>query len=248
MDRIFSELVEGACRRWEAQAEAAARGKVHPGFARPLSIAISREAGTPGSSVAQGVGELLGWQVYDRELLELIAKEMGLRSVLLESVDERQQTWLRESIQSGLASLAAGSAAPWASESSFVHHLVETVLALGIHGECVIVGRGATFILPAETTLRVRLVAPVADRIEMLRHRLGLSQRQAAQRVRTIERQRNDFARDHFQRDPTEPDNFDLMLNASRFSIEEAAETIVEALRRLRQHTPVSHEPADAAR
>ena len=111
-----------------------------------------------------------------------------------------------------------------------------------------IVGRGATFILPAETTLRVRLVAPVADRIEMLRHRLGLSQRQAAQRVRTIERQRNDFVRDHFQRDPTEPDNFDLMLNASRFSIEEAAETIVEVLRRLKQHTPASHEPADAAR
>lgn len=246
MDRVLSGLVESAWRRWDARRQEADQRDVAPRTARALNIAISREAGTPGTSVARKLGERLGWQVYDRELVERIAEEMGLRSSLLDSVDERQQTWFRESIQAALASLASGSAAPWASESSFVHHLVETVLALGVHGECVIVGRGAAFILPAESTLRVRLVAPLAERVETMRRNLGISARQAAHRVRTIERQRNDFVRDHFQKDPTDPGTFDLILNTSRLSIDDTAEIIIEALHRLERRLTETTEKTDS--
>jgi cytidylate kinase len=234
MDRSVSLLVENACRRWEADREAAARREVSRKTPPAFSIAISREAGTPGSSVAMEVGQLLGWQVYDQELLQQIAREMGLRTSLLENVDEREQNWLHETIQAALASLASVHDSPWASESAFVHHLVETVLALGVHGRCVIVGRGANFILPAETTLRVRLVAPVADRVAMLSHKLDISEKEAARKVRTIDRQRNDFIRDHFQKDPTDPHNFDLILNASRMSIADLATLIIESLNRFK--------------
>ncbi|HKD38341.1 MAG TPA: cytidylate kinase-like family protein [Pirellulales bacterium] len=234
MDRSASQLVEDAFHRWEAQREAAARRELSqhkpPGF----TIAISREAGTPGSAVADEVGTLLGWQVYDQELLQQIAREMGLRTSLLESVDEREQTWLHETIQGALAALVAGNDSPWASGSAFVHHLVETVIALGVHGDCVIVGRGAGFILPEKTTLRVRLVAPARDRVAMLSDKLNISEREAARRVRTIDRQRNDFVRDHFQNDPTDPRNFDLVLNAARLSIDDLARLIVDALGRFR--------------
>jgi len=83
---------------------------------------------------------------------------MGLRATLLESVDERRKSWLLEFLD-GLSSV------PAVSESAFVRNLIETVLALGAHGECIIVGRGAAQILPAETTLRARLVAPLSERI-----------------------------------------------------------------------------------
>jgi cytidylate kinase len=235
MDRSVSQLVEDACRRWEAQREAAARREIPPRPTPPaFSIAISREAGTPGSSVAKEIGRLLGWQVYDQELLQQIAREMGLRTSLLENLDEREHNWLHETIQAALASLASVQDSPWASESAFVHHLVETVLALGVHGECVIVGRGASFILPPETTLRVRLVAPVRDRVATLSHRLGLSEKEAAHKVRTIDRQRNDFVRDHFQKNPTDPHNFDLILDSSRMPVADLATLIIEALNRLK--------------
>src|SRR4051812_35661516 len=60
------------------------------------TVAIMRQAGTPGTSVAREVGARLGWTVYDHELIELIAQEMGLRTSLLESVDEKHQSWLLE--------------------------------------------------------------------------------------------------------------------------------------------------------
>src|SRR5687768_12113049 len=64
--------------------------------AAKFTIAISRETGTYGAAVARAIGDRLGWPVYDRELLQRIADDIGVHRALLESVDERQESWLRE--------------------------------------------------------------------------------------------------------------------------------------------------------
>jgi Cytidylate kinase-like family len=176
-------------------------------------------------------------QVYDYELLERVASDMGLRTSLLESVDERRQSWLLESTAAFMSAPTKGDWGPLVTQSEFVHHLVKVMLALSLHGECVIVGRGAALVLPAETTLRVRLVAPVRWRVEMLRRNLGLSEHDAARQLRTIDRARTDFARDHFLKDPAATTNYDLILNALHLSVGQRAELIVETLERLRDHS-----------
>jgi cytidylate kinase len=191
---------------------------------------VSREAGTLGTAVAREVGKRLGWQVHDHELLERIAQDMHVRTALIESVDERHQNSLLEAVEAFLAVPSGSEWQPLVCESSYVRHLVETVLALGVHGQCIIVGRGAAFILPAETTLRVRLVAPVKERIATLRRTLALSEKEAALRVRTLDRERNDFVRDHFLKDPADPTHYDLVLNAGRLSVAEEAGLIIDAL------------------
>jgi cytidylate kinase len=221
-------------RYWGARRrqQAAGAGQTQP-LPHPFTVAISREAGTTGTLLAREVGSRLGWQVYDHELLERIAGDMGLRTTLLDSIDERRQGWLTETFEAFLSAPTESRWNPFLSESAYVHHLVKTVLALGAHGECVIVGRGAPFLLPAETTLRVRLVAPLKHRVATLSRRLGIPEREAAHRVRTLDRERKDFIQDHFSRDPTDPDNHDLIINVSRFSVGAAADLIVESLRRL---------------
>ena len=99
-----------------------------------------------------------------------------------------------------------------------------------MHGECVIVGRGAAFILPVETTLRVRLVAPVKDRVLMFSETRHVSAEEAARRVRTIDRERIDFVHDHFQKNPTDPGQYDLILNAGRLTVEAEAGLVIDAL------------------
>src|SRR5262249_20440691 len=136
-DPVMSELVEQVRKQWAVRRRAdAAAPHIEPTVPRAFSVALSREAGTQASAGAQEVGRLLGWQVYDRQLLEKIAQDMGLRANLLESVDERRQSWLTEALE-GLMSVS------FASESGFADHLIKTVLALGTHGECVLVGRGS---------------------------------------------------------------------------------------------------------
>jgi hypothetical protein len=234
-DRLGTTLEE-LCRKWEAEARrrsSALHLSSSPARPEEATIALAREAGTQGPLVAREAGRRLGWDVYDHELLERIAQELHWRMSLLESIDEKRMSWLEETVQA-FRTDPETSGHP-VSESAYVRHLVQTILALGVHGGCIIVGRGAVHILPAATTLRVRLVAPLAHRIEVMSHRLGLSNREAERRVQTVDSDRAAFIRDHFTRDPENPHHYDLILNTARFSVVECADLIVEALRRIQK-------------
>jgi cytidylate kinase len=223
-DRLAGTL-QHLYQHWEEQKKAKAH-QWDSSSAAPtgLTIALAREAGIPSAAVAEEIGRRVGWQVYDHELLDRIAEDMGLRTRLLESVDERRVNLLLEMFE-GLLSV------PYVSESAYFQHLVKTALALGAHGECIIVGRGAAHILPIESTLRVRLMASRNDRIAMLAHELGLSSKEAARQVDATDRERNRFVRDHLLKDPTKPQNYDLIINFARFRENGCAELVIKALK-----------------
>jgi cytidylate kinase len=220
----ITEALTRAHQHWQARPQAQGGGMpVLPAF----TIAVSREAGTHAAAIAREVGDRLGWPVYDRELLQRIADNMGVRRTLLESVDERHVSWLNECLE-GFATVAA------VSQSAYVRHLVETLLSLSTHGQCVIVGRGATNVLPLATTLRVRVVAPLDHRIEAVRREHGISPKEAARKVETTDRERSRFVKDHFLIDTAASHNYDLILNVARFARAECADLIIAALDRLR--------------
>jgi cytidylate kinase len=221
-----AEALLRASQHWQAAQQ---RARAAPEHGAAFTIALSRETGARGTSVARALANQLDWHVYDHELLELIAKEMGLRTRLLESVDERHMSWVRET-------LAGFSLVPEVTETSYVRHVVETMLSLASHGSCILVGRGAPHVLPAGTTLRVRLVAPLEDRINVMSHELHLTHQEAARRVQTTDRERAAFIKEHFQKDAENPDNYDLILNSTRFTVDECAEVIIAGLHRLQAH------------
>src|SRR5579859_1738914 len=99
-DSAFSQLVEKACRHWEAR-RMAVEARTGSGLPTPpaFAIALAREAGTQGTAIGQEVSKRLGWHVYDHELLEQIARDMGLRTNLLETVDEKHIGWLQECVR-----------------------------------------------------------------------------------------------------------------------------------------------------
>jgi cytidylate kinase len=220
--RLAEALAQAGNYRQHAEEHAA---PAEPRF----TIALSRETGSGATSVASEVGARLNWPVYDQELLRRIAEEMHLRVQLLASVDERRRSWLQECIEA--FPLTAG-----VSEAGFVRHLVETVTSLGSHGACVIVGRGAAYILPAAQTLRVRLVAAAEDRISYLSRLLNRPRAEVARHVETSDRERALFVREHFRKDAADPRNYDLVLNTSRFGVGACADLILESLRRLEAH------------
>jgi cytidylate kinase len=191
-----------------------------------LTIALSRQVGAGGTSIATEVGNRLGWPVYDHALLERIAQEMHLRTQLLESVDERRTHWLTDCLESF-------GQAPALNANAYVRHLIQTILSLGAHGSCIIVGRGSPYILPPATTLRVRIVADREHRVLGLSRERAISRAEADAQLEDIDRERLAFIKDHFLKDPRDPQNFDVVLNSSCFSYAECADLIIEALHRL---------------
>jgi cytidylate kinase len=223
----LAEVMTRARRQWQNQqcrpepAEA-----LSPSAPRAFTIAISREAGANGSAVGRLLGERLGWPVYDYELVERIANDMGLRSELLESVDEKRMSWLQELAESFSSETSV-------TESAYVRHLVQTLLTLAIHGECIIVGRGANVVVPVDTSLRIRLVAPLRARIATVQERRNVSFEEAQRWIEKTDRERARFIKDHFHKDANAPHLHDLVLNTSRLSLATCAEIILDVLHRM---------------
>jgi cytidylate kinase len=194
--------------------------------ATPFTIALSREAGALGTSVAHELSKRLNWPAYDHELLEELAKDLGVGTRLLEEAEEKPASWLQECVE-------AFAAVPTVSGTTYFRHLLKALQSLSAHGECVIVGRGAAQILPPSTTLRVRLLATLEDRIAVVSRERRVSRSEAARYVETTDRARIRFIKDHFHKDPTDPQHYDLVISNSRFSVVECADLILEALRLL---------------
>jgi cytidylate kinase len=222
------EAVEKASEHW--------RTKRQPGEGEPggviaptaFTIAISREAGALGSTVAQKIGARLNWPVYNKELLEHISKETGWKVKLLESVDEKHINWLQECVEQF-------TLVPRVSENAYVKYLVKALFTLASYGNCIIVGRGAAQILPKTSTLRVYLMGPEKDRIDYIRKKFALSEQDATKWVRQTDKERVTFIRDHFQKISTEVHYYDLVLNTTRLSADTAADIICTALKEMQK-------------
>jgi len=176
--------------------------------------------------VAREIGSRLNWPVYDHELLDHLAKELQVNVDLLENVDERRSSFLVECVE-------AFAAASTVSEVTYFRRLLKLILALGARGQCVIVGRGAMIALPVDTTLRVRVVASREDRVALIVRERGLPPAEASRFVESTDRERSRFIAQHFRKDLTDNLLYDLVLNASRLSVEECAGIVIEALLRL---------------
>jgi cytidylate kinase len=189
-----------------------------------LSIALSREAGARGGTIARRAARKLGWQVYDQELLEYMAQDAVARQGLADALPRPAAEWaearLRELLrQHDLA------------QHPSLRDLAQVVLALGAQGEVVLIGRGAGCILPRATTLNVRVVAPLPERIAYLGQWLRLTVAEAAEKVRSRDERRAEFLVGHFQCQPGDVHQYDLTLNSSLLGEDACAELIAHAAR-----------------
>jgi cytidylate kinase len=187
-----------------------------------VTIAISREAGARGGTIAKHAGAKLGWQVYPQDLLEYVTQDVAARQEILDDLPAGAEAW----VDKQLARLAQVDGA---HRHASVVELARVVLYLGARGEAVVVGRGAGCILPAASTLNVRMVAPLADRIAYMTQWLRLTEDEAADHVHRLDQRRSEFVRTHFHRDPADVHQYDLILNTSLLGEERCAELIVQA-------------------
>jgi cytidylate kinase len=189
-----------------------------------LTVAISRETGSRGGTIARRVGRKLGWQVYHQELLEYLAQEKHLSRDLFDVLDDAAAQWIEGRLQTLLKRQTL-------SQNANVIEVARVILAIGARGAAILLGRGAGCILPAETTVNVRVVAPLSDRISYLSQFERLTLEEAAEQVRQRDRQRETFMETHFHRTPTDVHQYDLVMNSSHLGEELSAQLIVQAVR-----------------
>lgn len=185
-------------------------------------LLISRECGSGGSILGQELGERLGWRVFDAKLVDEIAAAAHVHQQLIQSVDEHiHNYWERIFGDVSVDDLA---------DERFLRHLKQVAIALGHHGNVVIVGRGAQVFLPSKCYLSVRLVAPLETRVQRVAERQNLSPEQARSKIEHIDAGRAAFIYKNFKKDVASPLNQDLTINTGEISLQSASEIVLSAL------------------
>src|SRR5262249_35819348 len=117
------------------------------------------------------------------------------------------------------------------SRNPSILEMARIILSLGTQGDVILLGRGAGCILPARSTLHVRLVAPLNDRIAYSSQWLRLTLEEAAEHVRKRHASRSEFLATHFHRKPDDVHQYDMVLNTSLLGEELSGELILQAAR-----------------
>ncbi len=112
------------------------------------AITITREYGAGGSELAESLGEVLGWQVLDRELLHRAAQIEHVPDTELDRLDEK-------------AASIADRFRLHPPHQKYLHGLTEAARQAVQQGDVVLVGRGARHLLgDMPDVFHLRLVAP----------------------------------------------------------------------------------------
>jgi len=183
-------------------------------------ITVSREPGSGGRPAAKKLANLLKFEFCDRALLERVAKSAKKRKALIESIDERGRSKMEDFTHSLLNP-------DYMSDTLYIKHLCNVVLTLAEKGDCVILGRGANFYTSHERGLHVRIAAPFSYRVEMAIKYEKLPERRAKSRVEKVDLDRKTFVKQYFNRDISDGNYYDLILNSTYFKPDDMAKLII---------------------
>lgn len=210
--------------RFQALLERAASVKDSPEVPVPGPfLTISRQAESGGAEIARRVGEMLGWSVLDRNLVNGLARRLELEPRLLELMDETRIGWFSETLLNLFNSKLV-------LQNSYVSMLSRVIALAAFEGRVIIVGRGANLVLPPDQGLRVRVIAPRALRIATLAEREGLDSKAATVRLDEIDASRANFVRRNFHADLSDTANLDLVIDAARFGLGGCVDLIIHSL------------------
>ncbi len=221
MVKKVTEIVEKQISTWSRQNSLRVSSKQINGKNIFPVISISREFGSPGAALAYYLGEKTGFDVWDKELLKAIAEELGSDQKFIETLDERRQQAIEDTVAAFLTNVK--------TNVNYLHSLIRVVRTIEEHGRGIIVGRGANYICEHPDSLHIRLVAPMKYRIAYYARRKNISTTQAKQLAIRKDRERAEFIRQNFQKDVSNPLDYDLIINFEKFSLEEMAELVVSA-------------------
>jgi len=108
----------------------------------------------------------------------------------------------------------------------YLQHLMKIIGTIGKHGQAIIIGRGANFVLPPDKRLSIRVIAPMEERIRNVSKELGITVEEAKQRVIKTESDRKAFIKKYFNADIADIFNYDLIINTETLSIDEAVNAV----------------------
>lgn len=221
----LESLIEANIKRWESNRLRKASNEQRIKEPDKL-ITISRQIGSGGACIGKLAARELSFLFLDRLIVEAIANRARIRKSAVETIDERGMGFVEEFLSSTFLPKSL-------SNSEYFKHLTAVLLVAAKHGNAVILGRGAHFLLRSFPLFRVRIVCPFTKRVERIAERDHISSKEAKAKAKASDTERTDLMKSHFNSRIDEVTNYDLVLNTENLTIQQAAEIVVLSYRKM---------------
>jgi len=180
-------------------------------------VTISRESGAGGEAIGRAVAGKLGYEYFDTKAIFRDLEEHGEQWARWgKEMDEHGPTvW--ERFDRSFAGVVA------LEESGIFQHALKD--------NVVIMGRGGYWLLKdVPYALRVRITAPVEERIQRVCDRENVKREAAERLIESSDHERSCFVRSVYRRDISNSEDYDLVLNLGKLHFDEAVALIVQEI------------------
>ena len=185
-------------------------------------ITISRQFGSGGRDVGKKLADALGIKYYDRELIEMAAKESGFDKEMFEDTTANTSRLFRFINTFGYSLGAPLSVMNDITMSDQIF-LIQTrvVEQAGDSGPCVIVGRCADYVLDnRDDVLKVFIAGDMNDRKKRAIQYYEVDERDVEASIRKIDRNRKGYYDYYTDKKWGAAESYDVCLNTSVFGID----------------------------
>ena len=195
-------------------------------------ITISREFGSGGRTIAKAVAERLGYNFYDKALVERIANESGYSKDFVERRGEDAT-----STSSFLFNLSRSGSGGYDGVSGISDKLYviqhNIIKRLPEEGPCVIVGRCSDYILKdLERALHVFIFADMQFKAARIVNLYGERDDVPEKRLEEKDKKRKVYYKNNTGRIWGMSSNYDICLNSGKLGIENCIDIIVQLANR----------------
>lgn len=192
-------------------------------------ITISRQFGSGGRTVGRQLAERLNIPFYDRELVKQVAEETGFDTKFIEENGEFSPS---KSIFSFAVSQGVPCMQNGLSVSDFIFCMQRQVILKLAEKPCVIVGRGADYILrDRDDVFDVFIHASMENRADRIVRLYGESEKKPEQRLADKDKKRKIYYKHYTDREWGDAKNYDMCLDSGKIGIDKCVDLIIDAIR-----------------
>lgn len=199
-------------------------------------LTVGRMFGSGGREIGKKVAEKCGMAYYDKELLELAAKESGMSVEVLENIDESASNSLLYSLSTG-AHLFGGhfaqTAEPPLHDKLYIAQ-ANIIKEIAQKESCVIVGRCADHLLRnMEECVKIFIYAPLEARVKRVTEVYGAkNEKDAGEQIRKTDKRRSSYYNFYSGKKWGSLENYHLSIDSSLLGIDATVDMIAEMIRR----------------
>lgn len=197
-----------------------------------IIINIGRQLGSGGHDIGRMLALDFQAKYYDRELLNLAAKESGLSESIFEQNDEKKG-FFRGLLNLGAPHLSGGGYKQGLSQESLFQFQSDAIKKAAKEGSCVFVGRCADYVLrDFGNMVNVFITASMKYRIDQIMNKQHLDHDAAQRYIEQKESDRASYYNYYTGKKWGHAESYDLCIDSSVLGLMETEKIIAEFIRK----------------